>query len=487
VPVSGARSLNERVESGRLRNLDCMTLRAQSPQSIALRGVGTVALARISEANRRLLLDSAEPAEVLRDRWLVACTDLSEPALTRLSETARHRLGLALLRSLDLEKHWKRGYGSSEPAPERMWKLVAAHLATQEPPSTTPKSHPGSFTTTPGSLAPIIAPELAASVRRSLAQAGAQVRESARRNLQLPIERATNLVRPALTKVVEQIARFVRSLTDTVGRSIRSSAFRESMRVVRTQQQRVEQTIAEPLSALIRAGRIYAGQERPRTPPDIVVGEAALALPDDASLATFYADRGDPSWRVGELGWLLAALPLSIGGVLHKHFGVSLPAGLGFVAERFARREMRRHLRRAITELNCSESLRQRLTDGVGLFLDERYHSADTLLSASLDGLLFETGRARGLLTPGNKLIEDGKTKGKIKTGSDGRLLHALELDPSKQAFLSGVSAGKPGNRPRHGADAEVGSREHAAAALLGVLLLLSEQGDKRAVARVLV
>ncbi len=438
-----------------------------------------------SDAKRADLLSGSAPAAERRDHWIVASTDLDADRVAALTEAARHRVALALLRWEGVERKWKRGYGSSEPAAERMWTLVAAHL--RDSPGPPPAVLDLDLDlTAPASEA---LHELARSARETLAAPLERAAMLARESIAAPLQRAVEIVRQPMQDFTERIAQMVRSIADSFSNAVRSSALRESVRMLRSQQMRVEHEVGKPLVALLRAHRVHVGQERPGRPPDIIVGDEAPTPPDEATLAAYYAgDRGDSNWRMREVGWLLVALPLSVGGALHKHFGVSVPAGLGFVAERFARHEMSKHLQEAINDLACSESLRQRLGDGVTSFMQGRYHSADTLLSAGLDGLLFQTARSRGLLSPGDKLLKGGKaTGGKIKTGSDGRLLNALKLEHSKQAFLTEVSAGKPGNRPRHGEDADVGSREHAAAALLGVLLLLAEQGNSRALARALV
>jgi hypothetical protein len=202
----------------------------------------------------------------------------------------------------------------------------------------------------------------------------------------------------------------------------------------------------------------------------------------------FGQERHDPGWKQGYIGWLLRLVPLPLGAAVHDHFRESVETGLSWLAERFIRHELRRVVTPAIASLPCSEGVQERLQDGVDAFARARWSTASTLLTTGLEGLLFDLAIGRSVLTRQNKVIRPGRPPGNtVKTASDSRVLAGLGFDQSQQLYLSGLSLGKGGRKPRHGQDPEVGPERQAAAALLGLILVAIHLDiEQRALARVL-
>jgi hypothetical protein len=434
---------------------------------VEVRGVGRVLVRDPLSpvVARALLVDHNSDLDDIqfRDRWLAAATDFDQDALSGLSDAARHRLAVAILRVRGLGHQWRRLYGSPHPPARRLRIVVGDDLGRQAGTGRAPAG---------GAVIDL------AQFRRST--------QALTRSVRPALERLTEVVVAPFRAILERIMEALRPALETFRRKtdqlVRAPAFKQSLRLVDTYQRRISEAI-RPMEALFRSrdeivrhfgNGATAAPQRP---------EEVLELPDATTLAVFYGqERADPEWRVSEVGWLLAAVPLSIGAVIHERFGVSPIAGLAWMAERFARREMRCRILGAFDSLQCSDSLHQRLHDGADHFFDEHYHSADSLLTVGLDGLLFELGEQRGVLSTGHKLITGGKARGaRITSGSNGRLLHALGFNPSQKDYLAHLSLGRAGNPPRHGHDAEFGSREHAAAALLGILMVLAHvERDQR-------
>jgi hypothetical protein len=458
-------------------SLEAFALPDDQRTPVEVRGIGRVLVADpLAPGTARALLVDQGDSEVsdveFRDHWLSAVTGLDHSSLAGFSEPARHRLGLAILRVRGLEPQWRRLYGSPHPLVGRLRIVVGDDLRCQAPRVRRPQA---------GALIDLSQfRQTTEAVTRGLRPAMERFSEAALTPVRALVERIKEMLRPTLDAI--------RGVTD---RFVRTPVFKNSLRVVDAYQRRIGEA-ARPMEALFRSRdeTIRRFLDRTTAPwPEQAAGAAvpgaALELPDAATLATYYGqERADPTWRNSEIGWLLTAVPLSIGAVVHERFGISPVAGLAWLAERFARREMRRRLQRVLDDLRCSASLRQRLRDGADLFFDEHYHSADTLLTAGLDGLLFEVAEQQGRLGAGHRLITDGKAHGgRIKTASDSRLLNALGFSPSQQNYLAQYSIGQSGNPPRHGADAAVGSREHAAGALLGIVGVLAHSAhDQRAI-----
>lgn len=446
--------------------MEALALRDDDRTPIEVRAVGRVLVADplAPAAARALLAHHADPevSDVeFRDRWLVVVTDMEDGALAQLGEAARHRLALGVLRVRGFDSCWRRLYGSPQSPAERLRAVVGDDLRRQAAPGRAPA------VAVVTDLAPVR--QASEALTRGAHTVVERINEAIAAPMRAIVERITEALAPALNTA--------RLATD---RLVRAPAFKQSLRFIDAYQRQVGEAL-RPMEALLRSRESAMSHflHAPRLP------EEATELPDATSLAAFYGqERGDPAWRTSEIGWLLAAVPLSIGAVVHERFGISPVTGLGWLAERFARHEMRRRLLRALDSLKCSDSLRQRLHDGADLFFRARYHSADSLLTAGLEGLLFELGEQQGKLTANHRLISDGKARGsKIKTAADGKLLDALWFNPSQKDYLAHYSIGQAGNPPRHGANAKFGSREHAAGTLLGIILVLAHaESDRRAI-----
>lgn len=446
--------------------MEALALPDDDRTPIDVRGVGRVLVRDpLSPAEARALLvdhDSDLGDTQFRDRWLAAATNLDQGALAGLSDAARHRLAVAILRVRGLGRRWQRLYGSPPPPARRLRIVVGDDLRRQAATGRAPAG---------GALIDL------AQFQKST--------QALTRGVRPALERLTAVLAPfqaIMERIKEALRPALETFRRTTDRLVRAPAFKQSLRFVDAYQRRISEA-ARPMEALFRSRDEIVRHFGDHATVAPQRSEEVLELPDAATLAVFYGqERADPGWRASEVGWLLAAVPLSIGAVIHERFGVSPSAGLAWMAERFARREMRRRILGAFDSLQCTNSLHQRLHDGADHFFDGHYHSADSLLTVGLDGLLFELGEQRGVLSVGHKLITDGKTRGaRINTGSNGRLLHALGFNPSQKDYLARLSLGQAGNPPRHGHDAKVGSREHAAAALLGILMILAHvERDQR-------
>ncbi len=206
-----------------------------------------------------------------------------------------------------------------------------------------------------------------------------------------------------------------------------------------------------------------------------------IVLPDEATLTAFFVEeRGDNKWRKGAVGWLLRAVPLSVGAHIHERFLDSSVVALEWLAERLVSRELRRMLVPALGSANCDVTTKAVLLAGVDHYMSREWEAADTLLTAGLDGLVLDLAVQRGVITEGHKVKKpNGKSGRGISTGGDTLVLARLGLDASQISYLTTLSLGQTGNPPRHGAASPLGSDVHAAGSLLGVILILHWLDEK--------
>jgi len=419
-----------------------------------------------------------------RDEVLLVSTSLTVTDLSTLSESGRHRCALRLLRSWGLWRPWRALYGSELDLLGRLRRVLATGLRRQ--------AHPRNATEL---VASIVEGPAAATVAR-IHQQG----EVLTRRLQAPLDRIANTVARLFApfqRLGQRIGDALRPLTDGLSRKldqvVRLPALRGAAQflqgrqfsgldvqrpidiLLRTQEQRLRSLFVRP--EIGRQGEVVEGTTSEKADEPAV--ESLVEVPDAETLAIFFAqERGDPNWHRGPFGWLLSHIPLSIGGSLHGRIADSSEEALAWMAERFLRHEIRRTLHEAVAALPCRDDIRERLVDGIDAYTKSRFSTADTLLTTGLEGVLFDLAVANEVLTEGHRVIRTGKKPGnKVSTASDSRVLSGLGFDLSQQAYLSGLPLGKKGHPARHGQDPEMGAYNHGAAAILGLILVMTHIG----------
>lgn len=439
---------------------------------VAVPGLGEVHVRRLTREEARTLvklgMDTNVDDALFRDRVLAHATSLSPDGLTVVSLTGRHRAALAVLRVWGLETRWRRLYGSELSLDRRMRHLLISEVREQARARTVTDLQDDLNSWAAVSLLPVTS-----AVGQMAERALAPSHEVQRR-----IER---IVEPLL-QVQQRLGHWLEGLLgpvrEAINRFVRRPAVLQAARRLSDQARR---GVANgPIGMLLRTHlqTSNGALRRPlEAPPAIDESRVVdIVIPDDGDLVALFAEqRGDRKWRQSSVGWLLQAVPLPLGGLIHEQFSESAEAGLAWLAERLLRRELRRALSPALAGVGCDPATIDVLLSGVDHYLRREWAPADTLLTAGLDGLLFEIAVQRRVLTEGHKLRRpNGRIGGHVSTAGRSDVLAAMGFDGSQITYLTNLSLGPTGNPPRHGSSSPLGSDVHAAGSLLGLLLVLA-------------